>query len=399
MRVEYLIIKEENNQCKTTAAFLSYLKTNDDLIVGNKEIVYNKFTLQYKLKTDKIISNQSSGRFFILELERKDSTGKKKLEELEKFAEMCKIIRGMIQNSNFEFNLIILFDSVSAYYSEKAYPLLNTIENLMRKLIFKFMFMKIGINWLKDATPKEVQEKISTKGSKNNVKSLVQESLYEADFIVLVDHLFKPYSTLSYDKLIEKVKDAKHLKDIQFKELKEIVPKSNWDRYFSQFVKIEKLNIKWTELYSLRNKIAHNKPISKGEFDRIKLLTDDLSEKLIAAIEKIDEIKIAEQEKNDIKESAIAEFFGEKKQLNYEMLSSYVYNSREREEIVDRIKNQRNIIAHSPNFFESNSDPAGLDYLKFYKSLNNQVPDSDPVGNIYSDFARTQSILKRDPED
>lgn len=325
MKVEYLIVKEDNQQCKTAASFVSFLKTNDELRIGLKEIILNRFTVQYKLKTDKISSANSNGRYFILELTRKKASGQKKLEELEKFGELCKLLRGMFISSDFNFNLIVLSDSISAFYSEQAYPLLNNIENLMRKLIFKFMFMKIGANWLKDATPKEFQEKIKAKGEKNNVKNLIQESLYEADFIVLIDFLFKPYATLSQEKLIEKIRNAKQVKELILKELKEIVPKSNWDRYFSKFVEIEKLNSKWGELYELRNKVAHNKPIVKSDFDRIETLTTELGKKLTEAIDKIDEIKINEQEKQEVKESVIAEVLSPVNPLDFNSYwSNYV---------------------------------------------------------------------------
>jgi hypothetical protein len=310
IKVEYLLVKEENQNCKTANALLSLIRTNAEFTVSKAQITYDKLKVEYTVKCEKVSNAKANERYFLLSLSvAKPKTDVKIQERVEKLGAFCKALRGIFLASNFGFQLVTLKDDVSAYYSVRAYPLLNDIENVMRKLIFKFMFTKIGGDWLKDATPKEVTDKITVKATKNNIKDVVQNSLYEADFIVLVDFLFKPYATLTVEKLMSKVRAAKKITDLKLTELEEILPKSNWDRYFGKFVEIESLNSKWEQLYDLRNKVAHNKTLIKADYDKVKELTSELSSKLLDAIEKIDKVKLKEQEVEEVKDNARQEIF------------------------------------------------------------------------------------------
>ncbi|MFG3826309.1 hypothetical protein ACGI6H_34825, partial [Escherichia coli] len=60
----------------------------------------------------------------------------------------------------------IIWDDISKYYSIQAYPLIHEIENLMRKLITKFMIHNVGLSWTKDSVPKEFSEALK-KSEKN----------------------------------------------------------------------------------------------------------------------------------------------------------------------------------------------------------------------------------------
>lgn len=54
----------------------------------------------------------------------------------------------------------IIYSEIAQYYTRKAYPKINEIENKMRKLIYLFMLKNFGNSWLKDGTPVDINQKI-----------------------------------------------------------------------------------------------------------------------------------------------------------------------------------------------------------------------------------------------
>lgn len=307
MKVEYLILKEENTYCGSKEAFLNLLASNEDLKINGNTLKYKKNDIKITIQTDIPQLIDKKERYFHLLLEK--DTNEKNIESIILLIqEVCKIIKTIIKNSNYGFRINTLWDDISFYYSKQSYPLINEIENLMRKLIFKFMCINVGMNWLEEATPKEVREKILSRSDTANVKDLFEDCLYEADFIHLANFLFKEYSTISIEDLIKNVSKAKKIEDLKLKDIKEIIPKSNWDRYFSKIIKFAGLNNKWKELYDYRNLVAHNRPLNKSNYQRIEIITSEIKEKITDAIKKIDDVHIPENKKKEVTDFAISDF-------------------------------------------------------------------------------------------
>ncbi|MDG1606345.1 HEPN domain-containing protein, partial [Bacillus paranthracis] len=193
----------------------------------------------------------------------------------------------------------ILWDDISRYYSKEAYPLIFEVENLMRKLITKFMLTNVGMAWAKENIPAEVKD--SVKGS----KAETPDFLYKTDFIQLEKFLFKKYSTKPVEKLFENIKKAKNEGELKLGELTLFVPKSNWEKYFSDLVDCEGeyLSKRWEKLYDLRNKVAHNRGLIRKEYEEIVTLSEDIKEKLYKAIESLDKITLTKSQKEEITES------------------------------------------------------------------------------------------------
>ena len=134
-----------------------------------------------------------------------------------------------------------LYDGISQYYAEKAYPEIYEIENLMRKLITKFMLVNVGADWISDKVPDDV---------KNSINQDNKESTYlhNVDFIQLKNFLFSEKYTVSRDKLVNKLKTTSNLNELNLEELKKMIPTSNWDRYFSNEICIQtKLTVRFKQ--------------------------------------------------------------------------------------------------------------------------------------------------------
>ncbi|WP_446334608.1 hypothetical protein [Coleofasciculus sp. G1-WW12-02] len=165
------------------------------------------------------------------------------------------------------------------------------------------MITNVGVNWEKETLPKEVKSVIETNKARDRKE--LNNFLYKVDFIHLSDFLFKPYHNQAIDELYNKIKKAKRPEDLSIDELNNFIPKSNWQRYFSDLVEYEdsQLQKKWEELYQLRCKVAHNNTITKDEFVKIEFLVRELKKKLQTAVDKLDKIEISEEEKETIAEN------------------------------------------------------------------------------------------------
>ena len=274
-----LIINKKNqlslfNLCDSNKRFLEILN-KEKIQNKNNKLIFNQIEYIYTLQTN--IITEKEERYFHLKIICENE------EKLEKYIKFLKELRKILKNHN--FGIEILRDDLPLYYSEKAYILINKVENHMRKFIKYFLITKVGINWIEETTPKEIEKAI-----KNNENRDIEDKLKRLDFIELGDFLFKKYSKKNISELQKLVNEKKELNsDI----LKEFIQESNWEKYFKENIKCENdyLKSRWEELYKLRNSIAHNKNFINTDLDRVKILYEEVNEKLKEAFENIDDIK------------------------------------------------------------------------------------------------------------
>ena len=246
IKVEYLVfIDSKNVKCTNIESFEHLLQSDPDIEIDKGKIVFKKeFKAKYSIHSGEIAETEKV--YFHLKFSVNKTT------EIEKLTNLLKSVKSV-------FSIITkspqtLFDGISQYYANKAYPTIYEIENLMRKLITKFMLINVGADWTVEKVPDDVKNSIN----KDNKDSTY---LHNVDFIQLKNFLFSEKYTVSKENLIDKLKSSKDLSELNLAELKQMIPISNWDRYFSNEIPIsqEKLNQQWSELYTLRCNVAHNK--------------------------------------------------------------------------------------------------------------------------------------------
>jgi len=311
-RVEYLITVDQKEPfCNSIPSFNNLLRTIDHLKIQNGYIEAQLVRAQYEVQMGEIIIDKH--RYFHIKLSiTKDIA-------VDDFEALLKSIRTVLSKASGK-PVQILWDDTSLYYAKQAYPLIYELENIMRKLITKFMITKVGIAWTEEATPKEVLESIRIKGGKST-----SNYLYETDFIQLSNFLFKEYSTTPVKEFVEKIRKSSN---VSIEDIQVIIPKSNWERYFSSLVNCESeyLRIRWERLYERRNQVAHNRSLSKSEYDEIIRLIQEVRPKLQDAISKLDQILVPEEDRDAIAENAaessnalVGEFLREWKQFTNEL--------------------------------------------------------------------------------
>lgn len=290
LKVEYLItVKANSDFCADIKGFNSLLESNKNIRINGNKINFKGIEVKYEIHTDHL--EKENQRFFYT----KFLFGN--VEKLKEFESLLSNIKEIIYKTGNAPQ--ILWDDISFYYSKEAYPLIFEVENLMRKLITKFMLTNVGMAWAKENIPAEVKD--SVKGSKDETPDF----LYKTDFIQLEKFLFKKYSTKPIDKLFEKIIKAKNESDLKLDELTLFVPNSNWEKYFSDLVDCEGeyLSKRWEKLYDLRNKVAHNRGLIRKDYEEIVTLSEDIREKLYKAIESLDKITLTNSQKEEIAES------------------------------------------------------------------------------------------------
>lgn len=302
MKVEYLVtIETKDAFCKTKKSFLNFIQSDSDITLSGKKLTYknNVFSLEVSEEN----SPSEKHKIFHLKISNENEN------KTEDFSTLLKVLRGLLQLAS-KNNIQTLWDDISYTYSFKCYPVIYEIENLMRKLITKFMLTNVGVGWTETAIPDELRKNRREKSAGNG-----NNYLYEADFIQLSNFLFDSYRTQDIDGLINKIKTHKE-SSIELDEVKGYIPLSNWQRYFQKYVGCEAsyLKTRWERLYILRCKIAHNSSFDKSDYDELNKISDELKPILEEAISSLDKITVPEDEREELAENVAinqSQFYGD----------------------------------------------------------------------------------------
>ncbi|WP_122325341.1 HEPN domain-containing protein [Pseudomonas coronafaciens] len=289
-QVEYLAIIETKEEfCSTVESFNSLLQAYGSIKPVENKITYAGSVFDYSVQRGVVADEQQV--YFHLKFV---CSNQRCLSNYRKF---LKLVRTVLQKVSVKVPEV-LWDDLSGELCSKAYPVIYELENQMRKLITKFMVISIGVSWVNTSVPKEVSDSVKIKG-------VSQSYLYDTDFIQLSNFLFKKYSTANSEKLLVKLSKAETIQDLDFSELKEMIPRSNWERYFLPIVDCNSdyLDVRWKKLYDLRCVVAHNNFLSSDQYDEVIKLSGEIKEKLSKAIDSIDQIHISEEQKEEVVES------------------------------------------------------------------------------------------------
>lgn len=293
--VEYFTVLEQvNTFCDSISTFNKLLQVDSSIVINGGKITFDgNFSCDYKINSGEIKGKDQ--RYFHTQFSIEDGAD----EDVLRFSKFLKAIRAIL--SKISLHSETLWDDISLYYSKLTYGVIHRTENLMRKLIANFMLTTVGIQWVDEATPSEVKDKIGKAKRKDYINVL-----HNVDFIHLADFLIKPYSNTSQDDLNKKIKVANSVDDLE--AIKSLLPLSNWNRYFSSLVNCDDsyLQKRWSELYDLRCKVAHNAIVSKNDFEQIMALSTDLNDKLSAALLKLPQVSVPGGEITALSDSAFS---------------------------------------------------------------------------------------------
>lgn len=189
----------------------------------------------------------------------------------------------------------ILTDDISTEISNKIYPLINELENILRRYLAKFFTQKVGLDWWKQAVPDKVIEKTKLRQENETVFSKVVETdMTLIDFNDLGEIIYK--HKLGFNKpenLTDKILSINSEEELQ--KLKQDLD-GNYNRFFKQHFKDFNFDKKWKQLFQLRNKVAHNNLFIQPDLELANELHKEIKNIVLQAENKIDDFRFTVEE-------------------------------------------------------------------------------------------------------
>ncbi|WP_437648856.1 hypothetical protein [Sorangium sp. So ce362] len=294
-KVEYLVVFDSTRSiCGTVESFVNLLGTIDGAEVSVSSIKWDGSTARCEMQKGSVGQGTPTEHFFHIRIYRA-------LEhDIEHFEKLLRLIRTVLQIADPQRSVEVLWDDLAFERAATVYPALCGLENTMRKLIAKFMIQSVGVQWTKEAVPQEVADSIRQKRADRGIAVL-----YDLDFIRLSDLLFREYTSPFATSLAQQVRIIKSEQDLKIDDLRKALPRSNWERYFSNVVNCDATYIssRWARLYELRNNVAHNRGLSREEHKKSTELILELKDVLQRAIGSLDSVIVPEDEKEAVAEN------------------------------------------------------------------------------------------------
>ena len=292
VKVEYIVImSNQNDNSMGIKQFESLLHTSSNIKLKKDKVEYKTATFGFNICQNKMPDTSSCF----------DLTFTSTTEEsnIKLFKDLLKEVRGICNrfNGNKNSNIIELYNSLGAYYCEKAYRIIYELENLMRKLIYKFMIVNVGVNWHKTDVPKEVNDSI-----KKENKQSEESFLHKLDFIQLSNLLFQKFSNNDIEVFFKSIKDKEGTECVTIDEIKKYQKKSNWQKYFAKNVECEaeQLESQWKDIYEIRCQVAHCRILTEEQFNKLTQLNEAVKQTIESALKTIDTITIVKEEREQM---------------------------------------------------------------------------------------------------
>lgn len=204
MKVEYIIILDtKTNFCKTVDSFKCFLQSDSNIKISNSEIDFKGRQFCYNLQEGNIKGNL---HYYNISIDFDYTVDQGFDSGLKSFEELLRVIKILMGKA--EAKVEVVWDDVGLYYAEKAYTRIFKVENLMRKLITKFMLINVSANWEKENVP----SKILTLKERNKKRNRGKGYLYDLDFIDLADFLFDEYQISNIGELKKYIITANKLR-------------------------------------------------------------------------------------------------------------------------------------------------------------------------------------------
>lgn len=201
-------------------------------------------------------------------------------------------------------NIRILRDDISTRIANEIYPLINRVENLLRRYLIKFFIQKIGVDWWEVTAPKSMAEKISLRKTNEKIfNQFVDTDVTLIDFDELGELIYKQTSGFNkQENIVNRIINTNSLDELQV--LKQEV-QGNYTKYFKESFQDKNFDKKWKALFEIRNKVAHNNLFVAQDLETARTLVEDLSNIIDDAESKIGEFRFSIEEQVAIRQATI----------------------------------------------------------------------------------------------
>lgn len=308
MKIEYILMQEASSTfCNDENSISKLLGFDNEIEFADAEkFKFNDFN--FKITAKKIKSDDIKKNYFTVELSTNDAESDLLAESITRLnRKLIKIFENVFKETP-----KILINDLDSYYSKKAYPIIKEIENLMRQVLTKLLITKVGISWEIESVPAEMKGKIS----KIKGREVKTNYLSGLDFIDLTHFIFEKYSNHNNEVIFSEI--DKPIEEIDINKLKNMTPKSNWERYLNNHIQFteDDILIKWAKLYELRCAVAHNTGFAKKDFDETEKIVLEIKPILISSLDNLENINnTSNNEKSENKNISTSEQKKENKDI------------------------------------------------------------------------------------
>lgn len=332
-------------------SFISYLKNTFPAAVKVPER-RNFFKSEYTY-TVEFDGNRIEAKFLIHEV-----VGKYYLDVVVTGKSKAQIIKGLeyiqaaIEKSDIlkDYIEIISYDAISEYYCNKIYPKLNELERNLRKLLFNIYIVNFGRDYyqmtISDDLQKKIKSVIQAKGNEERKETeRLQKFFYSMEFADIQQMLFVPHWTevdeRSKDDFLKSHEDLSKLTDDELrKAFSEIVPRSDWERFFSDKMDDDAIQPLIDEIRRSRNSIAHCKFFYRAEYAICNKAMSKFNKAVKSAIAITEGKDFSEKNSESIKEAfaSVSKRFEEYKKSTAEVLRPIIQIPQQYSEMMVPIK-------------------------------------------------------------
>jgi hypothetical protein len=142
MELEYLIISKRDEEfCSDKTSFENLLSVDTSLNIDKEKHIITDlssgFNVKYKLEY--YDNDNRSERVFDLLLNTQND------DSSEEFSQIARKIRKIVIKINSEVTVCTIRNDIGRKKSILAYPIIFDVENLMRRLIYRFMYINVGM--------------------------------------------------------------------------------------------------------------------------------------------------------------------------------------------------------------------------------------------------------------
>lgn len=291
-RIEYLIIIKKNGDfCADKESFIRFLQVDPQIKIESEDVLkHHNHSFKFTIGEKQDVKNGFI--YYEFNIEFKENIPEKEVVSL------TKILKTNILKIDKTTQIKLLWDDFNVTYNTKAYPILNNLENLMRKLISKFMILNVGVDWFTNNTAEDIQKNRRERVSDD----LFFDEVFKIDFIDLKNVLFTPYRKMKLTEVDNLIRDIPDNDDRKLALIKDFSPISNWTRYFKSIVKQDekKITDAWTKLYDIRNDIAHNRFINQSRFEELNQINKEIEPILNEALKALNIINLTSEDRETI---------------------------------------------------------------------------------------------------
>jgi len=265
--------------------------------VGSNKIVDKEQGIEiqiHPINTDSVLTELIEAGFVLV-------VKGQKFEELERFRHILLV--HLRKTLNF-VNIRILRDDISTKISNDIYPLINKVENILRRYLILFFTQKIGVDWWSSTAPGGLSDKIKLRKNNEQVFSpLCDTDVTLIDFDDLGELIYKQTSGFNrQENILSRIMDSNTIEDLDI--LKQEL-QTNYTKYFKEAFQDKNFDKKWKALFEIRNKVAHNNLFILNDFNTASQLVEELSKIINDAESNIGTFKFSLEEQEAIRQNTI----------------------------------------------------------------------------------------------